>query len=167
MSDETKDGTTASVSMWKADKDWEDSTHYEVAGPAKEGGQPPDPDDERAKLREQWRRGRQTFYLTPEVSFVEAVERATRNGPQASAMEIRDLGTQGIAFRNAISWLTERLRYAMGERDVLEEHLRLERREHLIRKGLHLEVEKRLAEAISTVSDLRKAAKKAPRKLGK
>lgn len=148
MSEEKKDETTTSTHLWRC-------TTEEVK-PGKGGAQAPDPDDERAKLRQQWRQGRQTFYLPPEESFEEAVERVARNGPRASAMEIRDLGTQGIAFRNAIAWLTERLRYAMGERDLLEEHLDLERKEHLRRKALHLSAEKRLTEAMVTYHDLKK-----------
>jgi hypothetical protein len=148
MSEGKKDETTTSTHLWRC-------TTEEVK-PGKGDAQVPDPDDDRAKLREQRRRGRQTFYLPPEVSFVETVERATRNGPQASAMEIRDLGTQGIAFRNAIAWLTERLRYAMGERDLLEEHLRLERQDHLRHKDLHLSAEKRLTDTMGMYHDLKK-----------
>jgi hypothetical protein len=93
------------------------------------------PDEERADLRRQWRRGRETFYSPPAEPFEATVERLTKEGPESAAYQLRDLVTQTMTCKNAIAHLEGRLRYAVNERNLLEEHLRLALEEAKMHKG--------------------------------
>ena len=148
MSDEKQ----VSVHMWRFDPKGDAGT------PA---GQPADPGEERAKQRQEWRQGRGTFYLPPPESFEKTCERVQENGPQAAAAEIRNLGTDTINLRNAVAWLSERLRYCIGERDGLEEHLRLALEE----AKMHAGQRKIAEEALHRTCDERDALKKQLRDL--
>ncbi len=94
----------------------------EAAGEPKEKKSP---DEERAEQRAEWRRGRETFYSPPTESFEETVQRLAKAGPGSAAYQLHDLVVQTVTCKNAIAHLEGRLRYAINERDILEEHLRL------------------------------------------
>ena len=125
------------------------------------GGKKEDPNGERAKLRQALRQGRQGIYLPPVESFDTTCGRVARNGVQAAALEIRELGTQGVDLRNSIAWLTDRLRYAMGERDVLEEHLRLALEEAKMHKGQREITDAALERTCKERDDLKKQLREA------
>ena len=131
---------------------------------APSSGEPPaDPNEQRAKLRQQWREGRETFYLEPHESLDQTVARIAKQGPEVTAGEIRDLMNSFVACRNAMSHLQARLRYAIGERDGLEDHLGLALEEAKMQTG-----QRALAEsALKRTCDERDALRKQVRALGK
>lgn len=119
------------------------------------------PAEERAEQRRQWRLGRETFYSPPPESFEETVERLTKLGPESVAYQLRDLMVQMVTCKNAIAHLEGRLRYAVNERNGLEDHLRLTLEEVKTHRD-----QRKIAEAsLHRICDERDALKKQLRDL--
>lgn len=117
----------------------------------------------RAKLRAEWKKHRQMFCMEPTESLAETVLRFHGMGVENVAREFRDVMNNWITCRNANAHLAARLRDAVGERDGLEEHLRLALEEAKMHKD-----QRTIAEAaLHRTCDERDALKKQLRGLKK